>query len=346
MEPAHRYPKVLRALLVVALVALASKVEAAERDSLKLLTIGNSFSDDAIAVLPALAKAGGKTLVIGRASIGGCSLERHAQNLKYAEEGNPEARAYKNFIHPKSGEKGDVTLVEAISAEAWDVVTIQQWSRLSFKPETFEPFAGKLIRAIRDYSPNAEIVVHETWAYREDHSIFRNDQGFTPARMYADISRTYRDFADSRGFRLLPVGDSMHLARQTSRWSYVSDPSFDFKNPPPDQLPAQSTSLNVGWKWTKNRDTGLPELSLDATHCNAAGRYLAACVWYLQLFETDSVPNDYHPEALTPADAVDLRSHALAAVRAERTRSRVASVTRTDFLGISPEECLIKLVAR
>lgn len=294
-------------------VTLALGVSAAERDSLKLLAIGNSFSDDATAYLPAIAKAGGKDLVIGRASIGGCPLERHARHLREAEAGDPKGKAYNGRSLP-----------EILSSQPWDIVTLQQWSQLSFKPETFQPFADELIAAIRKYAPTAEIVVHETWAYREDHPWFQKNDGFTPAKMYAGARDTYRAFADGKGFRLLPVGDALNLARQTPRWTFAPDAKFDYKNPPEGQVPDQGTSLNVGWRWTKNKD-GKSVFSLDAIHCNAAGRYLGASVWYQVLFDTETLPETYAPEGVSAADAADLRKHALSAVKAERLREKVTA---------------------
>ena len=51
--------------------------------TLRILAIGNSFSRDAIEQnLHELALAGGDTAIIGNLFIGGCSLERHAGNIR------------------------------------------------------------------------------------------------------------------------------------------------------------------------------------------------------------------------------------------------------------------------
>jgi hypothetical protein len=305
-------PRLLTTLILS--VTLALGVSAAERDSLKLLAIGNSFSNDATRLLPQVVEAGGKTLTISRASIGGCSLERHARHLREAEAGKPEGKAY-----------GGRSLPEMLASEKWDVVTIQQWSQLSFKPETFQPHADELIAAIHKYAPTAEIVVHETWAYREDHGWFKKDDGFTPLKMYEGLRDTYRGFADGKGFRILPVGDALNLARQTPRWTYVPDANFDFKNPPVGELPDQSTSLQVGWLWKKNKE-GVVALSNDAIHCNSAGQFLGANVWYASLYETDELPDSFAPTGMTAEDAADLRTHALAAVKAERAREKAPAL--------------------
>ena len=324
MTPSPQPRRFVRHLFLAVAILLPFTLSAAERQSLKLLAIGNSFSEDATAFLPAIAQAGGKDLTLGRASIGGCSLERHARHLAEARAGDENGRAYHNFIDLKTGQKRSVTIIEALEATDWDIVTIQQVSHLSFRPETYHPYVDQLIAAIRQHAPSAEIVIHEVWAYREDHPFFQKDDGFTPQKMYSQVRDTYRALAAETGFRLIPVGDAFNLARQTPRWTYTPDPAFDFNHPPANQLPEQRGSLNVGWRWRKNKDDQ-PEFGLDAIHSNIAGRYLGASVWYLTLFEADTLPTDYAPDGLAAEDAADLRRHALAAVQAELTRPQAVA---------------------
>lgn len=321
-----KWSRSFRALVGVIVLVSTTALSAAERQALKLLHIGNSFSVNATHFLPDIARAGGKDLVLGGAVIGGCSLERHARHLKEAEAGDPQGQAYE-VTDPKTGTKRMKSLPELLKEQAWDIVTIQQWSQLSFKPETFQPHADQLIAAVRRYAPTAEIVVHETWAYREDHEFFQRGDGFTPAAMYTRLSAAYKNFAREKGFRVLPVGDAFALARRTPRWTYQPDPTFDFKNPPAGQVPDQRTSLNVGWQWTTDKE-GKKNFTLDAIHCNAAGAYLGAAVWYQVLFGTDKVPASFVPPGLTAADTADLRVHAHAAVDAQQARELTAGKSR------------------
>ncbi|MFH1496686.1 MAG: DUF4886 domain-containing protein [Verrucomicrobiota bacterium] len=314
-----------RTLLTLVLAITLAFPAHAERDSLKLLAIGNSFSNDATRQLPQVAKAGGKDLLLGRASIGGCSLERHARHLAEARAGDAKGRAYHGFDDPKTGNKRSVTLIEALQSAEWDIVTLQQVSHQSYKRESFQPHLDQLIAAIREHAPSAEILIHQTWAYREDHPFFKRDDGFTPLKMYEGLTANYRAIAQEKDFRILPVGDALHLARQTPRWTYTPDPDFDFADPPAGQLPDQRTSLQVGWRWTKNK-AGEPVLGLDAIHCNPAGQYLGANVWYATLFETDTLPDGFTPPGLAPEDTADLRTHALAAVVAQREREAAVPV--------------------
>ena len=72
----------------------------ANNDTIKVLAIGNSFSQDAVEqYLHELGEAEGITMIIGNMFIGGCSLERHVQNIR----NNAPAYAYRKV--EKDGEK-------------------------------------------------------------------------------------------------------------------------------------------------------------------------------------------------------------------------------------------------
>src|SRR5699024_3897405 len=65
---------------------------------IKILTIGNSFSEDAVEnYLYDLAKAAGDSLVIGNLYIGGCSLETHSANAA----SNAPSYSYRKIVGGK-----------------------------------------------------------------------------------------------------------------------------------------------------------------------------------------------------------------------------------------------------
>lgn len=303
-------PKTTRPLLHLLLLAIFSAASALAETGeavrqVKLLTIGNSFADNATQYLPDLAKAAGQQMVVFRANLGGHSIQQHVGYLQ-AFEANPEdpaGRPYKNRVHPRTGERRNFSLREALEAEKWDYVTIQQLSSMSYKPESYEPHAGILIDYIRKYAPRAEILVHQTWAYREDHPFFAKSTNFTQEQMFEGLNKAYRQLADRYKLRIIPVGAAFQNARATKQWDFqFPDRDFDYKNPPVSQTPDQPGSLMVGWGWKKNRLTNEPEFRLDAIHANDAGKFLGAAVFYEVLFndEVDDIP--FHPAGL-PAEA-------------------------------------------
>ena len=76
----------------------------APRTSAKILTVGNSFADNAATFLPDLAKAGGKQLICYRADLPGHSLKQHAGYIEAyeANPGDPKGSPYKNEVTTKT----------------------------------------------------------------------------------------------------------------------------------------------------------------------------------------------------------------------------------------------------
>ncbi len=290
------------------------------RQSLALLTIGNSFANNALLYLPALAENGGKKLVWFPANLGGAGLERHAAAIRAAEErpGSAEARPYNNRSHPITGERRDFSLQEALEATKWDVVTIQQVSHQSYQPETYEPHARRVVDFVRAHAPSAEIVVHMTWAYREDHPLYQKVPGLDRTRMHERLRDAYLQLASNYGLRIIPAGEAFHAASQTPRWTFRPDPKFNYDNPPAGKDPAETGSLTPGWRWIKDQRTGEPRFDYDGFHANTAGCYLAACVWYETLFDDSVLSLTYHPRGLSAEDAADLRRLAHETVTAWR----------------------------
>ncbi len=228
-------------------------VEAPVADNtIKLLTIGNSFARDATKYLPGMAKAGNHDFLLFQANPGGCSMEAHAKWIE-AHKLDPESPAGKPYpamftpwrnAVPK-GKK--YSLAEILQAEDWNYVTIQQLSSLSCKPETFEPYAKTIIDCIRENAPGAEILVHQTWAYREDYPGFA-DGTFTQAKMFDQLQAAYTGLAERYGLRVIPVGEAFQRARSTPRWSFsFPDENFDYTHPLQGTRPTQTGSLNIGW---------------------------------------------------------------------------------------------------
>lgn len=300
----------LASLLVVTPPGHAQEQTPASRP-LRLLMIGNSFAGNAMAYFPKLAEAGGKSVEYFIAAPGGCSLEKHA-GFVTSYETDPESPAGKPYISNFYPSRHDpktrkYSLREALEASPWDYVSIQQLSNLSYKPESFEPYAGLLIAYIHKYAPQAKLLAFQTWAYREDFSGFGKD-GFTQEKMYAGLTESYEKLAANYQARIIPVGCAFQAARATERWRFqYPDPDFDYKNPPENTFPREPGSLNIGWTWYRPPDNGKRIFTQDSRHGNDAGKYLAAAVFYEALFGEDVRKVNFVPKSLTPEDAADLR---------------------------------------
>ena len=277
--------------------------------TVRLLTIGNSFSGNATHYLGDLAKAGGNVLVHQPMSVGGASMEVHWTKIQ-ANEKDPQDPA---------GLYGTKSLSAVLKTDDWDYVTIQQASIKSHDVETYRPFAAQLREYVKTRAPKAELLLHQTWAYRCDDPRFgpkaAKGEPASNEAMYASLSAAYSTIAKELGVRRIPVGDAFHLADSDPAWGYKPDASFEPLKAAAPALPDQTHSLHAGWRWSTGKD-GKQTLGMDGHHANTAGEYLGACVWYEVLFKESAVGNAFVPKGLAPEDAKYLQDVAHRAVTA------------------------------
>lgn len=152
---------------------------------MKILSIGNSFSDDAHRYLHEIAKKDGFDLETLNLCIGGCPLELHYKNMC---EDLPDYEYVSNGITTDR----KISIKEAIEIGGWDVITLQQVSHLSPKYETYFPYMTDIVNYLRKACPNAKIFVQETWAYENGSERMIDLVGYkTSVEMFADIKSCY-----------------------------------------------------------------------------------------------------------------------------------------------------------
>lgn len=243
--------------------------------AMQVLTIGNSFADNALFYLEKMTAAGQNGVVFGQCNLGGCSLEKH-WNLVEQCRAIRDVRPYGYRI--TGSEPRAATLEEALRDRPWDYVTLQQVSDLSFRAETYFPYIRNLADLVRRLAPSARCVIHETWAYRCDAQELTR-YGIDQAEMFRRLKSAYADAARTLGCRIIPSGTAFQKAR--AFFGYRPDPAAKLENLRYPALPDQTGSLNVGYFWaTGNTGSGRAEIRLDGRHGNEKGRYLAGAVWY------------------------------------------------------------------
>lgn len=142
---------------------------------IKILAIGNSFSMDAMEYLDQMLKDfTDEPVILGNLYIGGCSLETHWRNA----EGNlPNYEYYKN-TDGNWVKNPNVSILDAVLQEDWDIITMQQGSGKSGIPSTYQPYLSNLIDYVlkNATNPDVKLAWHMTWAYQSDstHHEFPN----------------------------------------------------------------------------------------------------------------------------------------------------------------------------
>lgn len=265
-------------LFLLLLLALLPEAGAAQERIVRILAIGNSFSQDAVEQnLHELADAEQISTIIGNMYIGGCSLERHVDNARE----NKACYAYRKIgVDGRKVERKDVSLEEALTDETWDYVSLQQASPLSGLYETYEASMPELIAYVRAHlPPNTRLMIHQTWAYGPDatHTGFANYDR-NQLTMYRAITDAVRKASRKTGIRMVvPSGTAIQNARTSS----LGD-----------------------------------DLTRDGYHLDLTiGRYIAACTWFELVFGRKVVGNVYAPQGMTDEQRALAQQAAHAAVR-------------------------------
>lgn len=267
---------------------------------IKILTIGNSFADNATVYLEKMAADSGVELVLGKANLGGCSLEKH-WNLVEQCDLLEDVKPYDFYVTGKGTYRA--TLREALVSEEWDYVTLQQVSDLSFRADTYFPYMEKLYDLVGKLAPRAQRVLHQTWAYRCDSGELKKYE-ISQEEMYKSLKKAYSDAANRLNCRVIPSGEAFQKARAI--FNFIPDHDFDYNNPKPLELPEQRKALIEGYFWkTGNTESGKAELLMDGRHGNAKGCYLANAVWYEILIKRSIFDNGFCPDGVT-AQEIDI----------------------------------------
>lgn len=268
----------MRKLFLLIVLAFAIGIQTTMARTIKILAIGNSFSEDAIEqYLHELADADGIETIIGNLFIGGCSLERHMQCVN----GNlPDYRYRKIGVDGVTKETPKCDIASAIADEEWDYVSVQQASHFSGDYTTYQPYLSQLVAYVKAHTKkDVKIVFHQTWAYAKnsDHGGFKR-YGNSQKQMYDAINGALKQvIKDIHPDVIVPSGTAIQNARTSS----IGD-----------------------------------NMNRDGYHLNLLyGRYTAACTWFQAIFKRSVVGNSYTPEGVTAEQKTIAQKAASAAVK-------------------------------
>ena len=176
--------------------------------AINVLSIGNSFSQDAQKYFHYLAKSEGVDIQAVNLHIGGCPLERHFRNMMgdrkdYELEINGTSTGFK------------MTISEALLARSWDYITLQQASNHSFNYDSYVPYIVELAEYIRELCPKAKILIHQTWGYESYSDRIKNFGFETYDEMFALVKNSYDNAAkEIEADGIIPCGEVLQAAQK------------------------------------------------------------------------------------------------------------------------------------
>ena len=171
---------------------------------MKILSIGNSFSQDAQRYLHQIAKKDGFDLATANLYIGGCSLHTHFVN---ALENRADYEL--EFNSHNTGVK--VSIKQVLTSVEWDVVTLQQASHYSPQQKTYFPYIEEVAKYVKTYCPNAKLFIHETWAYEDGSDRLKYHVAYDSSQeMLRDVKSAYTAAATAiQADGIIPCGTAM-----------------------------------------------------------------------------------------------------------------------------------------
>jgi hypothetical protein len=247
----------------------ADEVPIEEDDTIYILAIGNSYSNNASYYVSSIAYGLGKKVSVVSLYDDGCTLERH---VKWYKQNAEEYEFYIDGVNYSKTKKN--TMKEAFALYDYDYVTIQQGSGPATTFSTYEPYLTELNGIIKKHLPNAKILIHQTWSYSE-HGALGNGPYWTVAYkssldMFGKIENAYKQAANKIGLNpekdIIPVGKAIQLAKDEYGFGdfYIEG-----------ELSA----------YDKCADGAL--YNDNVNHLNMRGRYIAGCVWVEKILGLD-----------------------------------------------------------
>ena len=186
---------------------------------LRILTIGNSFSDDTMQYMYDIAKSAGVGKVeLGNLYIGGCTLATHIANAR-EDKGAYEYRQNTKGVWSTTA---NFKMSKALSSKKWDFISMQQASGSSGLAVTYKDL-DYLINYVRENAnPDATLVWNMTWAYQQDstHSEFPR-YGSDQKKMYESILNAVAEKVDKK--KEIKIVSPTGTAIQNARTSYIGD---------------------------------------------------------------------------------------------------------------------------
>ena len=196
-------------------------VSVAKATRIKLLMIGNSFSQDTVTWMGQIAKSAGYTdILIGNLVIGGCDIETHYGNALSNE------RKY-TFDYYENGvwkQKNSQSMKDGITYANWDFISLQQVSGKSGLKDTYNSALTKWATYVVETATNENVKLlwNMTWAYQtgSTHTDFPSYNS-NQMKMYSMIVDAVQSkiLTNDQFAAVSPAGTAI----QNARTSYIGD---------------------------------------------------------------------------------------------------------------------------
>lgn len=232
----------VRHILLVTLMSLVAMVSGAEeRDSLRMLWIGNSYTffNDLPSTVRSIAASQGMRLNITTVVKGGEHLSGHLRNPR---------------------------LHELLKRGGWDYVVVQEFSAgpaadTRTVARTVYPYAKTIDSLAVKYSPEAKVVFYMTWGHKYGN-VYKNGYALDDdyQTMQERLKTSYLEMAHDNGAWCAPVGMAWQTVRKEHPEYVLYAPDCFHPSPVGSYLAANVIFTTI-WQrpYQTGVDCGLPE---------------------------------------------------------------------------------------
>ena len=236
-------------------LSITAEVSVLKKNELRILDIGNSYTNDATNLLPIIvnaSKADLSKLCIYKCYRGGASFKTWVDVFNDKDKATYTVQKVigdlSTNVQTGTGEKGNGKLFrDALINETWDLIIIHQLSNYApyysrWKEKSSAGYLDELISIIKKYQPNAKLgfyLIHSYW------SEYENNTERSSFERWQLIANSTKSFCDDYNIDIvIPYGTAIQNLR--------------------------ASSLNNEY-----------DLTRDGTHCGyGLAQYTAACCYY------------------------------------------------------------------
>jgi hypothetical protein len=203
-----------------ALSAKQGKLLGDELHTLKILSIGNSFSRDSLSYVPIIMAQMGLKVEIGILYHSSCSLQMHWENRATA---NYYVFDYFKQSDGKWKQENNKSLSYGLGFDDWDVVLLQQNSGNAYDYATVQPYLNDLIGLVSASLTRVTFGWILTHAWATGYSGYTS-KGITQTEYVEDTKAVAKSVMENSACQLLlPYGIAIDLARKDSTLSAIGD---------------------------------------------------------------------------------------------------------------------------
>lgn len=190
--------------------------------SIKILAIGNSFSDDALEYFWEIATDYGiEEVVIGILYKAGARLEQHWDSITT----NTADYVYRKKTTGKWVNRNNSSIEYGIKDEEWDIITLQQSSGYSGLEASYQPYLNHMVNYVKQHATHDDYQIywHLTWAYQGNYSATNAFEWYDKdqMKMYKGILESVKKHVMTHEDieLVIPAGTTI----QNARTSYLGD---------------------------------------------------------------------------------------------------------------------------